>query len=114
MLIANQHNTEEEEPMAQLNITLNREENQELLSENSSAAFKKMLEGAVNSILRAESEEQLSAGRYQRSDERTDYRNGSRDGELNTRIGRITLHVPRHRNVPFRTWRGARIRNLPL
>ena len=85
--------------MAQLNITLNWEEIQELLSENSSAAFKKMLEGAVNSILRAESEEQLSAGRYQRSDERTDYRNGSRDRELNTRIGRITLHVPRHRNL---------------
>jgi hypothetical protein len=62
-----------------------------------------MLAGAVNSMLRAESEEQLSAGRYQRSDERTDYRNGSRERELNTRIGRITLHVPRHRNVPFRT-----------
>ena len=89
--------------MAQLNITLNWEEIQELLSENHNEAFKKMLEGAVNSIWRAESEEQLSAGRYQRSDERTDYRNGSRDRELNTRIGRITLHVPRHRNVPFRT-----------
>ncbi len=45
MLIANQHNTEEEEPMAQLNITLNREEIQELLSENSSAAFKKKAGG---------------------------------------------------------------------
>ena len=89
--------------MAHLHFTLNQEEIQELLLENRSEAFKKLLESALNSVLQAESEEQLSAGRYQRSDERTDYRNGSRDRELNTRIGRITLHVPRHRNVPFRT-----------
>ena len=89
--------------MAHLHFTLNQEEIQELLLENRSETFKKLLESALNSVLQAESEEQLSAGRYQRSDERTDYRNGSRDRELNTRIGRITLHVPRHRNVPFRT-----------
>ena len=89
--------------MAHLHFTLNQEEIQELLLENRSEAFKKLLESALNSVLQAESEEQLSAGRYQRSDERTDYRNGCRDRELNTRIGRITLHVPRHRNVPFRT-----------
>lgn len=89
--------------MAHLHFTLNQEEIQELLLENRSEAFKKLLESALNSILQSESEEQLNAERYQRSDERTDYRNGSRDRELNTRIGRITLHVPRHRNVPFKT-----------
>ena len=30
-----------------------------------------------------------------------DSRNGLRAGELKTRIGRIILAVPRHRNVPF-------------
>lgn len=47
--------------------------------------------------------EQLKASPYERSAERTDSRNGSRDRDLNTRVGRITLQVPRHRNVPFKT-----------
>ena len=50
-----------------------------------------------------ESAEQLGAAPYERTEERTDSRNGTRDRELNTRVGRITLHVPRHRNVPFKT-----------
>ncbi|WP_080927236.1 IS256 family transposase, partial [Ligilactobacillus ruminis] len=39
----------------------------------------------------------------ERSEERTDSRNGTRERELKTRIGKITLTVPRHRNVPFKT-----------
>ena len=58
---------------------------------------------SLNKILQAESAEQLKAGPYERSEERTDSRNGSRDRDLNTRVGRITLQVPRHRNVPFKT-----------
>ena len=54
-------------------------------------------------IAGVESAEQLKAAPYERSTERTDSRNGSRDRELNTRLGRITLHVPPHRNVPFKT-----------
>ena len=98
-----QHNTEEEEPMAQLNITLNQEEIQALLLEDQGEAFKKILQASLNKILQAESAEQLKAGPYERSAERTDSRNGSRDRDLNTRVGRITLQVPRHRNVPFKT-----------
>lgn len=89
--------------MAQLNITLNQEEIQQLLSTNSGDAFKKLLQESLNSVLRAESAEQLQAAPYERSEGRTDSRNGFRDRELNTRIGRITLHVPRHRNQPFKT-----------
>ena len=66
-------------------------------------AFKKILQTSLNKILQAESAEQLKAAPYERSEERTDCRNGSRDRDLNTRVGRITLHVPRHRNVPFKT-----------
>ena len=98
-----QHNTEEEEPMAQLNITLNQEEIQALLLDNQGEAFKKILQTSLNKILQAESAEQLKAAPYERSQERTDSRNGSRERELNTRIGKITLRVPRHRNVPFKT-----------
>lgn len=89
--------------MAQLNITLNQEEIQALLLDDRTEAFKKILETSLNKILQAESTEQLKASPYERSEERTDSRNGSRDRELNTRIGRITLRVPRHRNVPFKT-----------
>lgn len=62
-----------------------------------------LLQTSLNKILQAESAEQLKAAPYERSGERTDCRNGSRDRDLNTRVGRITLHVPRHRNVPFKT-----------
>ena len=89
--------------MAQLNITLNQEEILQLLSENSGEAFKKLLQESLNSVLRAESAEQLRAAPYERTDGRTDSRNGFRDRELSTRIGRITLRVPRHRSQPFKT-----------
>ena len=89
--------------MAQLNITLNQEEILQLLCDDRDAAFRKMLESSLNSVLQAESSEQLRAGLYERTEERTDSRNGIRTRELNTRIGQIILRVPRHRNVPFRT-----------
>ena len=89
--------------MAQLNITLNQEEIQALLLDDRGEAFKKILQTSLNKILQVESAEQLKAAPYERSEERTDCRNGSRDRDLNTRVGRITLHVPRHRNVPFKT-----------
>ena len=88
--------------MAQFNITLNQEEIQALLLDDRGEAFKQILQTSLNKILQAESAEQLKAAPYERSEERTDCRNGSRDRDLNTRVGRITLHVPRHRNVPFK------------
>lgn len=89
--------------MAQLNITLNQEEILQLLCDDRSEAFRLLLENNLNSILKAESAEQLRADPYERSDERRDARNGFRDRDLVTRIGKITLHVPRHRNIPFKT-----------
>ena len=56
-----------------------------------------------NQVLQAESTEQLGASNYERSQERSDYRNGVRTRTLTTRIGKIELQVPRHRNVPFKT-----------
>ena len=89
--------------MAQLNITLDQEEILLLLAENRDETFRKLLEASLNHILSAESAVQLGAGRYERTEERTDSRNGVRERPLKTRIGRITLQVPRHRNQPFRT-----------
>ena len=89
--------------MAQLNITLNQEEILQLLCNDRDEAFRQLLQNSLNSILKAESAEQLKAEPYERSEERTDSRNGSRDRDLTTRIGKITLRVPRHRNQPFKT-----------
>lgn len=89
--------------MAQLNITLNQDEMLQLLSNNREEAFRQLLENSLNSILKAESAEQLKAEPYERSEKRTDSRNGTRERGLTTRIGHITLHVPRHRNEPFKT-----------
>lgn len=89
--------------MAHLNITLNQEEMLQLLNSNSNDAFKKLLQECLNSLLKAESEEQLHAAPYERTEERTDSRNGTRERTLNTRIGKIQLQVPRHRNQPFKT-----------
>lgn len=89
--------------MAQLNITLNQEEILQLLCNDRDKAFRKLLQNSLNSLLKAESAEQLKAAPYERSDERTDSRNGFRDRELKTRIGKIELQVPRHRNQPFKT-----------
>ncbi len=89
--------------MAQLNITLDQDEILRLLADNSGDAFKILLQESLNSVLRAESAEQLRAAPYERTEERTDCRNGTRERALTTRIGTIELSVPRHRNVPFKT-----------
>ena len=89
--------------MAQINITLNQEEILEVLSKNRDEAFKIIVQKILDQIMLAESNEILKAEPYQRTSFRTDFRNGFRDRELVTRIGKITLHVPRHRNVPFKT-----------
>ena len=89
--------------MAQLNITLNQEEILQLLCNNREDAFKTLLTECLNGVLQAESTEQLGAEPYERSATRSGSRNGTRERQLNTRIGNITLAVPRHREKPFHT-----------
>lgn len=89
--------------MAQLNITLSQDEILQLLSDNREDAFRTLLTESLNSILQAESAAQIGAEPYERSTARSDSRNGVRERDLTTRIGTITLNVPRHRNVPFHT-----------
>ena len=89
--------------MAQLNITLNESEILLLMQSDREGAFAKLLQESLNGILKAESADQLHAEPYERSDDRKDYRNGSRERDLVTRIGTITLTVPKHRNKPFKT-----------
>ena len=89
--------------MAQLHFTLDYDFFVGLFSETKDEAFGKLMEALLNQVLQAESSEQLGAENYERSAERSDYRNGIRTRSLTTRIGKIELKVPRHRNVPFKT-----------
>ena len=89
--------------MAQVNITLSQEEVLQVLAGNRDEAFKYLAERILNQIMLVESAEQLGAERHERTSERHDYRNGSRERVLNTRIGTLELELPRHRNQPFHT-----------
>lgn len=89
--------------MAQLNITLDQADILRLLEDDTSEAFKVLLQETLNGVLRAESAEQLHAEPYERTSKRTGLRNGARERPLATRIGTITLTVPRHRDVPFKS-----------
>lgn len=89
--------------MAQLHFTLDYEFFIGLFSESRDEAFVKLMETLLNQVLLAESKEQLGAENYERSGDRLDYRNGTRERSFITRIGKMELIVPRHRNVPFKT-----------
>lgn len=89
--------------MTQLNFTLEKDFFIGLFAKGREEAFGDLMECMLNQFLLAESAEKLGAAEYERSDERSDYRNGTRERSLVTRIGTITLAVPRHRNEPFHT-----------
>jgi transposase-like protein len=90
--------------MAQFNITLETELLHGLFSKDGrDDAFSKLLEAILNQVLLAQSTEQLGATPYERTEDRTAYRNGFRDRTLTTRVGTITLSIPRHRNGDFST-----------
>lgn len=59
--------------MAQFNITLNQDEILQLLASDRNTAFVKLLQDSLNSILKAESTEQLKAEPYERTEERTGF-----------------------------------------
>ena len=90
--------------MAQYNITISQELLKGLFLPNGKdETFKELLEQIFNQVLLAQSAEQLQALPYERSEDRTAYRNGIRERELTTRVGSLTLRVPRHRNGNFST-----------
>lgn len=73
------------------------------VSDGKDEAFSKLLEEIFNQVLVAQSDEQIGAAPYERTDERNAYRNGYRDRQLTTCMGTLTLHVPRHRDGDFNT-----------
>ena len=89
--------------MTQVQFTLTEQEILQVLSGDREDSFKMLVKKLLDQIMLVESSEQLGAERHERTDDRQDYRNGTRKRKLTTRIGTIELEVPRHRNEPFHT-----------
>lgn len=64
---------------------------------------KKLVEWFLNSVMEEEARMQLSSLRYERSEERKGYRNGSRKRTLKTSDGKLELKKPQIREFPFET-----------
>jgi len=62
-----------------------------------------IVERAVQTILEAEMTAHLGAGKYERGDGRTGYRNGHKPRSLTTRVGTLELRVPQDRDGTFST-----------
>ena len=61
-------------------------------------ALRELVTLFLNQMLKSEQSEYLGAAPYERTDERTDYRSGSRPRMIKTRLGTLTLMVPQTRN----------------
>lgn len=95
--------------MAQYQITLDSQVLHQLfMTKSKDSGVSALLESVLNQILEAEATEQLRAEPYERTDERQGYRNGSYPHKLTTRVGTLTLRIPRLRNGKFSTEMFAR------
>lgn len=88
--------------MAQNQVNRKNSELQEIFL-NDSDFLKELVTAALQKFLDSEMSEHLSAGLYERAEERSGYRNGSYSRVLKTRVGRIELEVPRDREGTFQT-----------
>ena len=85
--------------MANYQITLAETDVVQLLQRDD--GFVALLTKVLNQVLEAQVTEHLGAQPHERSDDRQGYRNGCRERELTTRVGTITLRVPRVRDGSF-------------
>ncbi len=90
-----------DEPVADYDVTLSEALVPGLLEQPT--ALSQLLESALNQVLEAQMREHLAADRYERSDDRAGYRNGTRLRQLFARVGPITLQVPQTRDGSFST-----------
>jgi transposase-like protein len=87
--------------MATFEIEIDGEKIHELLREDREMAV--LLEPILNQILQAEMTEHLKAKPGEQTSERREYRNGTYERKLTTRVGTIELEVPRDREGTFQT-----------
>ncbi|NLJ18429.1 IS256 family transposase [Globicatella sulfidifaciens] len=90
--------------MTQIHFTLDTNELQELIS-NSGAddASKLILTKFFNQLMENQRDEYCNVSPYERDEKRISQRNGYYERELTTRVGTLTLNVPRTRDGAFST-----------
>lgn len=89
--------------MTQIHLTLDDDILKDLWLGNKESGVAKLLEKVFDAVLQSQASEQLNADPYERSDDRTSYRNGYRTRSLTTRVGTLILHVPKFRDGNFST-----------
>ena len=90
--------------MTQLHFTINTEEIQSLINEEvKNDLSRKILTKVFNELMEKERDEYLNNEAYQRDPNRNTYRNGYYEREYTTKIGTLTLRVPRTRDGNFST-----------
>ena len=87
--------------MTQLQVSFDEETLHEVLFGDRGAEV--LLQTVMNEILQAEMTEHLRAEPGEQTDRRRGYRNGSYKRGLTTRVGTLTLEVPRDRDGTFQT-----------
>jgi putative transposase len=85
--------------MAQYQVTIDAELLPALFSGGS--GIKPLLEQVINQIIAAQATEAVGAAPHERTEGRQGYRNGYRERPLQTRVGTLTLSVPRLRDGSF-------------
>src|SRR3712207_1019437 len=63
--------------------------------------LRELVRWAVQELMEAEVTAQIGAGRYERSEERTTQRNGSRPRSWDTRVGTLELQIPKLRTGSY-------------
>lgn len=90
--------------MTYLNINLNLEELTEaVLKSDMNTMMKSLTVTVFNAFMEAERDRHIQAASHERSEERTDYRNGYYERDYLLSVGRISLKVPRTRSGEFKT-----------
>jgi putative transposase len=74
-----------------------------LLLSDKQEGFRRIAEQFLNTVMEKEFESFIGAEKHERSDERSDYRNGHKERQLKTTLGELNLLRPYARNRRFET-----------
>jgi transposase-like protein len=77
--------------------------NQKVVEDHLGELVRTSVEETLNNLLDAEADRLCNATRYEHTEERADTRAGHYQRDLQTRVGEVTLKVPKLRRLPFET-----------
>lgn len=77
--------------------------NEDLIKNNLKDLVRNSVEETLNALLDHDADELISAGKYERSDDRKGYRSGHYDKNFTTTSEDVKLHVPKLKGIQFET-----------